>query len=156
MCGPLSNEKPKSLQKNPDDEIKLPKMIVEDCKSLVGSHNTKQYFSHSRIINTKSRDRFYIKYTLVNQPGKDIILPYCIVHINGLSKRDDETGVVLPKDYGLSKREEAIAQYTSSGLTNKEIGEKLGISTFTVQTHLRNIFEKTGINTRSQLANLVK
>jgi DNA-binding CsgD family transcriptional regulator len=42
------------------------------------------------------------------------------------------------------------------GLTNKEIAEKLDISLFTVQCHLRNIFEKTGIKRRAQLANLIK
>jgi DNA-binding CsgD family transcriptional regulator len=64
--------------------------------------------------------------------------------------------MTLLKDYDLSEREEKIAQYIGLGLTNKEIGKKLGISPFTVQSHLRNIFEKTGIKRRSQLANLVK
>jgi DNA-binding CsgD family transcriptional regulator len=42
------------------------------------------------------------------------------------------------------------------GMTNKEIGRKFGINPFTVQSHLRNIFEKTGIKRRAQLANLAK
>jgi DNA-binding CsgD family transcriptional regulator len=154
FCLPLSGVKSELISKNAD--ITLPKSMVEDCRHLASSHDTKSCFSHNRIINTRDGDRYYIKYTLINQPCKDIILPYFIVHINDLSKKDDEAGVILIKDYGLSEREEKIAQYTGLGLTNKEIGKKLGISQFTVQSHLRNIFEKMGIKRRSQLANLIK
>jgi DNA-binding CsgD family transcriptional regulator len=156
ICRPLSGLKPESLPNLQNTDISLPPSIVEDCRHLVDSHDSKSCISHNRIINTKNGERYYIKYALINQPCKDIVLPYFIIHINDLSNSDDESGVILLKDYGLSEREEKIAQYTGLGLTNKEIGEKLGISQFTVQSHLRNIFEKTGIKRRSQLANLVK
>jgi DNA-binding CsgD family transcriptional regulator len=156
ICRPLSGLKPESLPNRQNTDINLPPSIVEDCRHLVDSHDSKSCISHNRIINTKNGERYYIKYTLINQPCKDIVLPYFIIHINDLSNSNDELGVILLKDYGLSEREEKIAQYTGLGLTNKEIGEKLGISQFTVQSHLRNIFEKTGIKRRSQLANLVK
>jgi len=154
ICRPLSNLKTELVPKQSDD-ITLPPPILEDCRHLVDAQDSKSCFSHNRIINTKEGGKYYIKYTLINQPCKDIVLPYFIIHINDLSKSED-VGVVLVKDYGLSEREEKIAQYTGLGLTNKEIGEKLGISQFTVQSHLRNIFEKTGIKRRSQLANLIK
>jgi len=156
ICGPLSGQKQELLQKTQNNDMILPKLITEDCKSLVDSYDTKPCFFHNRIISTQDGDRYYIKYTLINQTYKDAIQPYFIIHMNSLSRRDDETGVVLFKDHGLTEREETIAHYTGLGLTNKEIGTKLGISTFTVQTHIRNIFQKMGINTRSQLANLVK
>jgi DNA-binding CsgD family transcriptional regulator len=156
LCRPLSGLKEESLPSQPSGEIILPQSMVEDCKHLVSTQDSKSCFSHNRIINTKNGEKYYVKYTLINQPCKDIVLPYFIVHINDLSHKEDEVGVVLLKDYGLSEREEKIAQYTGLGLTNKEIGNKLGISQFTVQSHLRNIFEKMGIKRRSQLANLVK
>jgi DNA-binding CsgD family transcriptional regulator len=156
ICGQLSGQKPESSLKSENNDIIIPLTIVEDCKNLVDSHDSKSYFSRNRIINTKNGERYYIKYMLINQPYKDIVLPYFIIHINDLSKNDEETGVVLTKDYGLSEREEKIAQYTGLGLTNKDIATKLGISPFTVQSHLRNIFEKTGIRRRSQLANLIQ
>lgn len=156
FCGPLSGIKPESSSRHQNSDIALPKSMIEDCRHLASSPDTNSCFSHNRIVNTRNGERYYIKYTLINQPCKNIILPYFIVHINDLSKKDDEAGVVLIKDYGLSEREEKIAQYTGLGLTNKEIGNKLGISQFTVQSHLRNIFEKMGIKRRSQLANLIK
>ena len=156
ICGPLSGLKPDSICTYQHAYITLPGIIIEDCKQLVDSHDYRSCFSRNRIINTTNGERYFIKYTLINQPCDNIGLAYLIVHITNLSRSDNDTGVVLTEDNGLSEREEKIAQYTGLGLTNKEIGEKLGISQFTVQSHLRNIFEKTGIKRRSQLANLIK
>jgi DNA-binding CsgD family transcriptional regulator len=156
ICQPLSGLKKELLPDSQNADIPLPKSIIEDCRQLVNTYDDKSCFSHNRIINTKTGDRYYIKYTLINQPCKNIVLPYFIIDINELSKREEETEAILLKDYDLSEREDKIARYTGLGLTNKEIGKKLGISQFTVQSHLRNIFEKTGVKRRSQLANLVK
>jgi DNA-binding CsgD family transcriptional regulator len=149
----LSGQKPDKYQ---NTDILLPRLIVEDCSSLIAAHDRKFRFSHNRIINTKNGVRYFLKYKLIDQPCKDVTLPYFVININSLSKNNDETGMILSKDYGLSEREEKIAQCAGQGLTNKEISRKLGISIFTVQTHLRNIFEKMGIVTRTQLANLIK
>lgn len=156
FCLSLSGMKTEDLSKHQVTDISLPRSIVEDCKYLTHVFESQGAFSHNRIINTKYGERYYIKYTLISQSYPEIPLPCFIVHINNLTIPDDEAEVLLLKDYKLSVREEIIAQYTGSGLTNKEIAEKLGISPFTVQCHLRNIFEKIGIKRRAQLANLVK
>jgi DNA-binding CsgD family transcriptional regulator len=156
MSHPLSEIKSDSLIKYQDVDITLPRSIAEDCQRLADSRESSRSLPNNRIINTKNGDRYYIRYTLINQLCQEILLPYFIIHMNDLTKNTDEAGVVLLKNYGLSEQEEKIAQYTGQGLTNKEIGKKLGISQFTVQSHLRNIFDKTGIKRRSQLANLVK
>ncbi len=49
----------------------------------------------------------------------------------------------------LSKREKNIIRHVALGLTSKEIGEKLFISTHTVITHRKNITHKLGIKTVS-------
>jgi DNA-binding CsgD family transcriptional regulator/PAS domain-containing protein len=156
MSRPLSEIKSESLIKYQNADITLPQSIAEDCQRLADSRDSNQSLPNNRIINTKNGDRYYIRYTLINQLCQEILLPYFIIHMNDLTNKTDEPGVVLLKNYGLSEQEEKIAQYTGQGLTNKEIGKKLGISQFTVQSHLRNIFEKTGIKRRSQLANLIK
>ena len=156
MSRPLSEIKSESLIKYQNADITLPQSIAEDCKRLADSPETGPSIPNNRIINTKNGDRYYIRYTLINQLCQEILLPYFIIHMNDLTNKTDEPGVVLLKNYGLSEQEEKIAQYTGQGLTNKEIGKKLGISQFTVQSHLRNIFEKMGIKRRSQLANIIK
>ncbi|MCX6621424.1 MAG: response regulator transcription factor, partial [Acidobacteria bacterium] len=52
----------------------------------------------------------------------------------------------------LTPREKQVADQIELGLTNKEIGEQLGISPGTVKIHLKHIFEKTGVRGRYGLA----
>jgi DNA-binding CsgD family transcriptional regulator len=49
------------------------------------------------------------------------------------------------KSYGLTEREKEVARLMAEGLDNKEIGERLFISTRTIAFHATNIFRKFGI-----------
>lgn len=51
----------------------------------------------------------------------------------------------------LTNREQEIARLIAEGLPNKIIGKQLGISPWTVATHLRRMFGKLGVNTRAAL-----
>jgi DNA-binding CsgD family transcriptional regulator len=52
----------------------------------------------------------------------------------------------------LGKRELEVARLVADGLTNKEIGARLFISQRTVDGHVRNILDKLGVDSRSQIA----
>jgi DNA-binding CsgD family transcriptional regulator len=67
----------------------------------------------------------------------------------------DQGEVVAPADVApgpLAKREVEVAQLIAEGLSNKRIGARLFISEATVATHVRNIMNKLGINSRAQIA----
>jgi DNA-binding CsgD family transcriptional regulator len=52
----------------------------------------------------------------------------------------------------LGKREAEVAHLVADGLTNKQIGARLFISEHTVDSHIRNILNKLGVNSRTQIA----
>lgn len=51
----------------------------------------------------------------------------------------------------LTERQCEIVRWAGQGLSNKEIGRRMGISPTTVKTHMQNIFERMGIRRRQQL-----
>jgi len=58
---------------------------------------------------------------------------------------------VLSEAYpdNLTAREVHVLKLVSAGLTNREIAESLGLSSRTVDAHLRSIFGKIGVGSRS-------
>lgn len=55
-------------------------------------------------------------------------------------------------DLRLTERQRQIAACVAQGMSNKQIGRRLGISPTTVKTHLHNIFERVGVGGRTLLA----
>ncbi len=50
---------------------------------------------------------------------------------------------------GLSAREVEVLRLIADGLTNTQIAEQLVISPLTVNTHVRSIYNKLGVSSRS-------
>lgn len=57
---------------------------------------------------------------------------------------------------GLTSREKEILHLASQDYDNKEIATFLDIKEATVRFHIRNIYQKTGLNQRDELLNLVR
>jgi two-component system response regulator NreC len=71
------------------------------------------------------------------------------------SVRSAETPVKPPRAVDvLTAREQQILVHIAEGLTNKEIGAKLGISTRTVEAHRDSLMRKIGIRTVAGLTRL--
>ena len=55
----------------------------------------------------------------------------------------------------LTASERAVCELVAEGLTNREVARRLYVSPHTVNTHLRHVFQKLTVSTRTELAALV-
>lgn len=72
--------------------------------------------------------------------------------VAGLLIADITRGVRLEGPFGLSRLEEQVLAELSAELTNRQIGQRIGISTSTVKSHLTNVFRKLGVRDRVEAA----
>ena len=135
-------------------------ILMRDCMTLADSQERfDPAYSTNRILSLRGSDkRYYIQYfyfPLVSR-GAQEDKPHFMVFVHEVTSASEYTLPGMVVQYQLSEREEIIAQLAAGGLTNKQIAERLCISPFTVQNHLKSIFEKTGLDSRTKLAHLLK
>jgi DNA-binding CsgD family transcriptional regulator len=65
--------------------------------------------------------------------------------------RPHELAPLIARAYQLTNRERAITQLIAQGLATDEIASRINISPWTVQDHLKSIFEKAGVSSRGEL-----
>jgi DNA-binding CsgD family transcriptional regulator len=97
-----------------------------------------------------ARAQLRIAYDMLNTMGMDAFAERARRELQATgetaSKRTVATG-----DEQLTAQEAQIARMARGGLSNPEIGVRMFISPRTVQYHLRKVFSKLGIESRSQL-----
>lgn len=79
-------------------------------------------------------------------------------HALAVPLSDTDSGKLnrLCSDYGVSPREQEILLLLLNGRSNQEIENELFISIGTVKSHVYNLYQKFGVNSRLKLANLIR
>ena len=62
----------------------------------------------------------------------------------------------ISRKFDLTKRELEIINLIDKGYSNKDISNKLFISSHTVKTHIMNIFKKADVTSRTSLMHKLK
>ena len=106
------------------------------------------------ILKDASLDDFLITIRLVAEGGK--VLPPLLA--DSLFAQIVEYAVregkgKLKEAIKMTKREREVIKLIGTGMSNKEIGQKIHISTYTVKSHIHNIMEKLALHTRLEVAN---
>lgn len=63
---------------------------------------------------------------------------------------DNRSNMMINETNQLSEREREILRLVATGLSNQQIANQLGISVNTVKVHLRNVFSKIGVASRTE------
>jgi DNA-binding NarL/FixJ family response regulator len=125
------------LLTNYDDE----EYVMESIKAGADGYVLKDVKKGDlfKIIRGVLQDRSFI----------DPIVTHKLFHSIKESSTSTETQVSRPV---LSHRELEILTHIVEGKSNKDIAHAIHLSPDTVKTHLRNIYQKLGVNNRSQAA----
>jgi DNA-binding NarL/FixJ family response regulator len=62
-----------------------------------------------------------------------------------------ELAPLIADAYGLTDRERCVTELVAKGFSTNDIGQRLHLSAYTVQDHLKSIFDKTGASSRGEL-----
>jgi DNA-binding CsgD family transcriptional regulator len=153
------SQEPTNSVSHKNEEFSLTSEIVEDCsilKEQLQSENNIDPLQRQRIISTERNKMFYIECFVTWQHSEISSKPCFVISLEDISKTHKVKQDIMQKKYHLTDREVDIIHYAIDGLTNKEIAESLSISKFTVETHLRHVFEKTGVKNRTELAKMMQ
>lgn len=65
--------------------------------------------------------------------------------------REPEVAELIARMYGLTAREREVTRLTMVGLSTREMASRLQLSPYTVQDHLKSIFDKVEVRSRREL-----
>lgn len=104
--------------------------------------DTTSYFSFSKVPgNLTSRHSSLL----------DMLVPHLhVALIRAFKGANKETTPPKTIPYDLTEREYEVLKWMGSGKTNWEIAQVLNLSEFTIKSHVRRIFSKLKVNSRTQ------
>lgn len=123
--------------------------------SVTKAPEIQQQLTRLDVVLRKFLKRLEEQFNTRSDDASEVGNPFVVSRIDV----EDATYVTTRVPVGcrprLSKREGQIAVLVAEGLHNREIGEKLDISSATVAAHLQRIFRKLDVTSRASVARYV-
>ena len=115
------------------------KMLIEKCQKLGVHAYCSKHIINAELLNILNlvNDNEFIVDDSIKEKLK--------------SKKDIEPKEDFEKKINLTTREKELIKLFSKGLTSKEIANELFVSSFTIDTHKKNIYKKLNISSMAEL-----
>lgn len=120
--------------------------ILQGVAAQARATQTTDPLQSSARVRVRTRDGTWLLLyasTLSSGDGRSVVV---IQHA-----APSEVTPLIALAYGLTPREVDVTRLCIHGLPTKEIAARLHLSSYTVQDHLKAIFEKTGVRSRGEL-----
>lgn len=129
----------------------IPIMVISEWNTLESVYQALENGADGYILKEKEDNE--IRYSIETLlKGEVVVGTYIAKRI--LQKIQQKNIIdrkkVNSKNKILSNREMQILEFIENGFSSKEIGERIHISKFTVNVHIRNIFQKLNVNSRTK------
>lgn len=159
FCFAIYQKRQDGVNQVEPEKSPVPSEILQDCLELKAlfqkGHQTASLRRQSMMDAGQNR-RFQVVSSLVEHSFQEVPSVRFMIYLLDFSEICKGREETLREKYQLTKREIDIVRSVCQGLTNDEIGDILYISRFTVETHLKNIFDKTKVKHRTALASLLQ
>jgi non-specific serine/threonine protein kinase len=123
---------------------------IRDRRSLPDCHDGAACVAAARGDATQALELFATADGLRERAGSRrnaYLRPHCDRARDGA-----RAAAAAPASHGVTPREREVARLVADGLTNRQIGRRLGISERTAERHTENLRAKLGVGTRAQIA----
>ena len=101
------------------------------------------------LLKTVSGDELVRAVKAIHK-GEPVLAPSIAKKVMNYFKLPDKVPVLEEDSTHLSERELDIIRLAAKGLTNKDIADRLHLSYRTIEGHLRDIFNKLGVGSRTE------
>lgn len=109
----------------------------------------KVHGANGYLLKNVNKEELIQTICLVNQ-GKSCF-PYRLPATHSDLDKEDS----FLKQFNLTKREQELLQLIKTGFTNQQIADQLYLSIYTVETHRKNIMQKLGLKTATELVRFI-
>jgi DNA-binding NarL/FixJ family response regulator len=142
-------------KKGPTPELVVTELNLPDAQGLCGLAQIKTLYGKALIVVYSMTSAEMMKDAIL-ATGANAFIPKTatvsetIASLKAILPQDKMTASKASEDIKLSKRQTQLIWMLQEGLNNRDIATKIGLSEHTIKVHLWRLFQKLGVNSRTQ------
>jgi DNA-binding CsgD family transcriptional regulator len=138
-----------------EKKLEIPQEIYFLCERVKGKPSSKELaentYQNGIILQNETGFRYSARAFLISRRMAEGEVSHIMVLLERVAEKHSLNYESVAERFTLSKREVEVVRLICEGRTNREIGEKLYISEYTVKDHIKNIMRKMEVASRNEL-----